>query len=243
MKKVLIVADAQAPYYHKPSLKILQDFADDFNPSHLIDLGDRGDFRSLSKWSTDVEKASLKLTFQQDKDAFIGWGDALHKALPKKCEKIILKGNHDIRPEKFITEQPVLDGVVEIETYLKQNKYTVIPHGYYHNIGHLYFHHGDEYSSQNHAKQYATRTGKSVAYGHHHEFQTHTVHHLDFPHAAFSIGMMGDKEQLRFYMQGKPSSWQNGFAFAYIDNEGHFSLYPVIITNNKTIIQGKVYHG
>ncbi len=114
---------------------------------------------------------------------------------------------------------------------------------HYHKEGKLHFHHGDEYGGAHHAKTFALRTGKNVVYGHHHVFQTHCVHHLDQPHAAWSIGMMGDRKKLSFYMKGKVSAWQNGFCYFYILPNGAFSLYPVIITDNKTVIEGQVYQG
>lgn len=243
MDRVLIVGDAQAPYYHKPSLSILKQFAKDFQPNYFVDLGDRWDFRSLSKFEPDNEKAQLKLRFIEDKQAGIDWGDSIHKSLPKRCKKVFLKGNHEERCKKFIKEQSVLDGLIEIETYLKENNYTIIEHGHYTSIGKLYFNHGDEFGGVNHSRTYALRTGKNVIYGHHHSFQSTTVHHLDQPHAAFSIGMMGDREQLRFYTEGKPLSWQNGFAYAYILPSGRFALYPVIVTDNSAIIEGRIYNG
>ena len=243
IEKILVVGDAQAPYYHEPSLKIVKQFAADWQPTVLVDLGDRGDLRSLSGFEEEGERGDLRLNFVKDRQAGEKWGDRLHESLPSKCRKVFLKGNHEERCRRKIAKDIALKDLVEIDNYLIKNGYTVVEHKQYHKLGKLLFHHGDDYGGVHHAKQYALKTGKNVMYGHYHEFQCYTVHHIDQPHMAQSIGMMGDREKLSFYMHGRPSNWQNGFAYVYMLPDGSFNHYPVVITNNKAVIEGRVYRG
>lgn len=243
MEKVLIVADAQAPYHSPVALDIVRQFANDWQPTTLIDLGDRWDFRSLCKYDTEVVKADLRLRFAEDKQAGINWGEQLHECLPRKCKKWFVMGNHEIRCATYLKDSVVMQGIVDIGSYLGSAGYKVIPHGYFGNIGHLYFTHGDTTTGGNHhAKKMALYSGRSVVYGHYHQFQSYYVHSLGTPRGAWGIGMMADAKALEFYNK-PPHNWMTGFAYAYIQKNGLFNLYPVIIINDIATIEGVTYKG
>lgn len=106
-----------------------------------------------------------------------------------------------------------------------------IPQGGMYKIGKLNFAHGDQFGSQNPAKQAVERCHASVVFGHHHS-------HKVWP--AFS--MVNDEEKYLGiqvpcftgrapkYGKGMPNAWQNGFFTATIKKSGNFSPHVWLVS-------------
>jgi hypothetical protein len=176
----------------------------------------------------------------------------INKALPK-AKKIYMAGNHEYWVECAIDNDPSkLEGIIEIENNLDLKGWEYIPYlrkkangsvelGKY-NFGKLLVIHGT-YTNQYHTAKTVNAYGRSIVYGHTHDVQSFSqvtpIDIKDF-HMAWSIGCLCNRSPE--YMKGRANKWVNGFAVVYWDEKnGNFNLYPVVISNNHFIWNGKEY--
>jgi len=212
----------------------------------LIDLGDTGDFDSISRFNKGRPRKEEGKRLLKDIQIVQKVENTIFACAPK-AKKRKHKGNHEERLDRYLDENPVVEGMLEGFFDNKDFPVEIIEHGKFSSIGKLMSHHGDRrgYISIHHAKQWAS-IGRSIIYGHHHGIQrfTHeTLHRNGKPdkHAAFAIGCLCLLE--RDWMSNQKSLWQQSLGLAYFADDGYFNLYNVDITNRRAIWNGKLYKG
>jgi hypothetical protein len=246
--KAVVYADLHAPFYDPHALNILCQVVADEKPDYVVDLGDTGDWDSISRFNKGQPGRQEGQRLIKDIKSVRVVDAMIYSAAGDKAQRIKHHGNHEQRLERYLNEHPELKGV--IEEVLGNELYKgikEIDHGQFSTIGKLMFHHGDRrgYQSIHHAKQWAS-IGRSIVYGHHHsvqQFPHETLTRKGSPdkHRAFSIGCLCDLN--RDWMENQKSLWQQSFAVIYFDEQGFFYFYNVDITNKKTIWNGKAYRG
>jgi len=173
--------------------------------------------------------------------------DPLEQATPG-AQKILLEGNHEYRAERLVSAQPQLAGLVEAQygLGLERRGWLWVPYwttGKTWDNGKASFGHG-RYTNLHHAYKHALAYGRNFYYGHLHDIQEHTVERDgdDSKFEAASLGCLCEYRQ--FYMQGRPSRWQQAFSIFRFQKNGHFNRYTVRIFDHKFLDpEDKLYKG
>lgn len=135
---IIIIADTQvdstSPTDH---LKALSHYIWKHKPKHIIHIGDHWDFPSLSHFASKLERENSRLSDDMSggKEAFklIMEETVRHNKADKK--KVIYvptlnftMGNHEYRLNRYIDENPILEGCFDIEGFIKSEGWDVHPY-------------------------------------------------------------------------------------------------------------------
>lgn len=242
MKTLLVISDVhQQPFepYH-PSYYAMKDFASDFKPDITMILGDFLDLYYLSSF------AEHDMEFDQS-DALITDYKRMEQQLDFfqwiSGRVMFRQGNHEHRLEREAQKRPRYKSILDLEKMLNLERRGIaytrevddpvrigklnLTHGWYHN----------KYHTNKSLDEY----GGNILYGHVHHFQSQTkrLKAYDEIIGAWSNGCLTDLSPE--YVKGKPTRHNNGFTVVYFDDDGNFTLYPVIMAHNRFIFGGKQY--
>lgn len=244
VKKGICVFDLHYPHHHKKLWDNILSVIDDFEPDVFLFGGDNMNFDSVDHWKQEsglkrpMENKRLKKEYTGFQSDIL---DDLEKRLPKKADRIFMRGNHENWVERYIDKFPEVEGLLEIENNIKIDKWADIPYGNVHKEGKLHFHHG-EYLSKYSAAKTVDVYNRSIVYGHGHTCQLYTkIAPIDCEsHMAVQIPCACKMNP--DFMKNRPNTWLNGFGIFYIWPNGNFNLYPVIAPSGKfTAPWGKYY--
>lgn len=238
----------QIPAYYSPRKKTspIFEFLKDFDPQVVIDGGDMLDLDIIAHWNKGkprlVEGGRLKGVY----DSYNRLLDTRQKYLKGLETWVMLEGNHERWITDLLDEQPVFEGLVELDHNLHFQERGVqwIPQRKHYKLGHLYFIHGDYktgYAAQYTAKKIAEIYGKSVVYGHFHSNQTYSaVTPFDeLPYQVQGVGCLCNVNPI--WRRNEPSAWVNAFACGYVLPNGQYNLYVVNVVNNSFSFDGTHY--
>lgn len=185
-KTYVVIGDQHAHYKHNNDRAILLgELIKDVKPDVVVNLGDMGDFPSLSSY--DKGKRSFQgRTYKADIDAHLDFQDKLwstvRKSKKRLPQRIALHGNHEQRIERAIEVQPELDGVISYsdlelnEWYEIIVKYSGGTPGTIELDGITFAHYlvsgisGRPIGGEHHAHSLLTKTHVSTVVGHSHLF-------------------------------------------------------------------------
>jgi len=133
-KDILVIADPQTdsstPLDH---LHALSRYIWKHKPATIVHIGDHWDFSSLSTYASAMEREGKRL--QDDLaggnnalKAIFGYVDDKNKAakkVPYKPKKHFVMGNHENRLKRYIDENPVLAGMVDLDGFIESQGWTV----------------------------------------------------------------------------------------------------------------------
>lgn len=242
-KRIVVLFDPHIPYQIR--LDPVFEFIKDFKPHQVICAGDVHDWTAVSSWLADQSRVLEGGTIESNYEELKGFLFApLYKAIPKTCDVVLQRGNHEARLEKAIEIHPNGRGFWELErnliTYrglkiLKQNDvFSIGPD--------LVVVHGDYATGQHHAKKMVEAYHTSVLYGHRHTFQSHTLVSPVTSSKFYTGQAIGCLCTLNpEFLKGKPNAWVNGFAYVYLQADGSFHYVPVVIVNNRFYANGRQY--
>lgn len=235
----------KVPLHDTRALNSMLAFAKDFKPDIFIWGGDALDCNAISHHNHGKPGATEGLKLIED-------AQEGRKAFIEPVEKIMgngrmvyITGNH----ERFLTDLsdkiPALEGLLDINTLLKLNKWTIIPQGGAFNLGKLTFIHGDQLSGGEHvAKSAVFSYERNIRFGHYHSFQTFTKSSaLDYKNAKTGVCVPCLCGKNPKYTKSAPNRWIQGFLYGYIESNGSFSDTVVVILDGKCIVNGKQYRG
>ena len=236
----------KVPLHDQRALDAVLAFAADFKPDTFIWGGDALDCGAISHHNAKKPGATEGMKLAQDaadgRKAFI---EPVEKLMRKGGNLVYIVGNHEDWITDFTDKYPALEGLLNIETLLKLNKWKVIPQGEEFKLGKLLFVHGDTVSGGEHvAKAAVTNYETNIRFGHHHCFQAFTKTSpisQKLSKTGIAVPCMCGKDPR--YGEGKPNRWAQGFLWGYITEGGYFSDYVSIITDGKFIANGKEYKG
>lgn len=196
--------------------------------------GDLLDSHEISVHDKDPSMPRYKHEIEQGRE-FVQW---LRKSLPRA--RIIFKhGNHEERLRKYIFDRaPALEGLegVNLAAWLHLTECGIddIPDKRVIHLGKLHVLHGHEYrggGGVNPARWLFLRARSVAVCGHFHRTSEHHERNIAMKfEAAWSIGCA-----CYLHPQYAPiNSWNHGFAFCEVANDGSFAF------ENKRIFDGKV---
>lgn len=236
------------PIHDLKSWGALVEFAKDFKPDAWVFGGDQLDCGPVSHWNGSKKKSVEGLRLVEEFETFEKeYLTTTDRLLPRDGKKIWMTGNHERFISDFTETNPGVEGLVEVESFLKLEKrgWEIKALGKNANLGKLHFIHGDKLGGgDNFTKKAVTECERSIRIFHHHTFQVATkVSALDIKDRKTAIGVPCLCLKNPGYAREKPNRWLSGFNFGYINNDGTFNDYVVVITDGKFSVEGKSYKG
>ena len=249
--KAVVTPDKHFPFHDKAAINCLVKCIKVIKPDTYIDLGDVGEWESVSHWQWKKRKRpplEYQLPFVDKEILEVNKGmDIIDKVLDKvNCKtKYFLEGNHDDWLNRFVLENPYLkEYKVEKCLKLKERGYIYYPIGKYLKIGKLHFYHGHHFAGVQHTRNHLIRLGANVMYGHHHDLQQSSVTHMDGVKSAWSIGCLKDmSSEANAWLGNRRHNWGHAFSIVDFFEKGYFTVHVMQIINGKTCLYGKVING
>lgn len=237
-QRVLILPDTHVPYHDRQAWALMLRAAHVLQPDIIIHLGDLADFYSVSFHSKDPGRKNLLI---DERDEVRRVLDTLE---PFRARKIITKGNHEHRLERYITDKaPELFGLVDTDEILGfgERDWEVVPYRKSIKIGHVSFTHEEgNAGALAHIKAGATFEGSAVI-GHTHAMgmqfwrNAHGVAHV-----SASFGWLGSFDAVDYVHRAKALRWQLGFGIGLLEPGGNLLLEPCPIVDGRVSILGRM---
>lgn len=251
IKRAIITPDKHFPLHDKAAINVVCQTIELVQPDIYVDLGDVGEFESVSHWQWKRRKRpplEYQIPFIDEELEKVNEGmDIIDAALDRVgCEeRHMCEGNYDDWLNQFVSENPFLKKYLfKNAVHLEQRGYIFHPMGKIFNIGHLHFYHGNHFSGISHARTHLLRLGCNIMYGHHHDIQHATVTHMDGPKSAWSIGCLKDMgKDANAWLNNREHNWQHGFAIVHFYDNGMFNAEIHNIIDGKTFVGGELIDG
>ena len=251
VKRAIVTPDKHAPLHDRKAISVLKQAIELVQPDLYIDLGDVGEWESVSHWKWKNRKKppleyivdDLVVDIKSVNDMLDEIDESLDKA---KCvTKHFIAGNHEEWLDRFVAEHPYLP------QYTPQKALTLADRGYaYHKagkyvtIGKLTYYHGHHFGGQYHTANHLRKLKGSVMYGHYHSFQMMSETGLNGPTEAWCIGCLKDMaSEKNKWLKGRPHNWVHAFAIVDYYKGGQFSVNPVKIVNGQASVWGQTLKG
>ncbi len=240
IKKGIVISDLHCPYQHKPSLKLVRKFIDDFKPNELIINGDFLNYGAYSGHGRRKNERADELIKRDHTEAVITM-DALLMGTKIKT-KVWIDGNHDNWQDQYYTEFPdTYDDAIHRYNILQLKRrgfLDPIPYKGVYKSGKLYFTHGWRAGTAA-VRQHLIQDYKTnFVMGHIHKSDTATSSNIK-GHIVqgYSTGCLC---KLDFKYSYHPTG-NHGFGVYYVLPNGQFAFYNVVIINNQFVFEGKLY--
>ena len=236
LRRAIVTPDKHAPIHYKAAINVVCKAIELVKPDIYIDLGDLGEWGSVSHWQWKrKKKPPLEyITPHINKDI-----EGVNKLLD-----IIDEGNHDEWLDRFVMEHPYLDYRFEKVCRFKDRGYKYHKAGEYLKIGKLYFYHGHHFGGQYHAANHLRKLGANIMYGHHHSLQQDSVTFMGGPKSAWSLGCLKDMSaEKNEWLGGRQHKWAHAFAIVDYYKGGRFTVDIVQIIDGRTTVWGELLDG
>ena len=246
-QRAIVIPDQHFPLHDQKAVDVVLKAIELVKPDIFINLGDCGEWSSVSAWKYKGKKLpplEFQLPLIDEEIRQVNEGiDLFDKVLDKvKCTKrYICAGNHDEWLDAFVERYPYMKEY----TFRKACKwdkrgYKYLPYNYPLKIGKLTFIHG-AYATVNHSKKHLESYGENIIYGHTHDIQRCTQTKLGGTIGSWSMGCLKDmsREQNK-WLRGRLHNWCHAFAIVDWFTNGDFRVDTVEIHKGKTIVWGNV---
>jgi len=249
VKRAIVTPDKHFPFEDKAAIKVLCQAIEVVKPDIYIDLGDTGEWESVSHWQWKRKKRpplEYQLPFVYKEIAAVNKGmDLIDKSLDKvgTKERHFCEGNHDDWLNMFAQENPFLSKEIAVKyaLKLKERGYKYHKIGKMLKIGKLNFYHGHHFSGVHHTRNHLTRLGGNVMYGHHHDIQQSSVTNMEGVKSAWSIGCLKDmRSEANAWLGNRQHNWQHAFAVVDFHNNKNFNVTVHQIVNGVSTVDGQV---
>jgi predicted phosphodiesterase len=221
------------------------EFAKDFKPTVVVLGGDLHDWSAVCHWIADQSRhlggETIEKNYKELRDVLL---NPLQAAVGKKTRKIFIRGNHEAWLDKAIELNPNGRGYWELDRNIDVDRFNMelLPFNKAYKVNdNLCYIHG-LYVNEYHAKKTVLAYHTSVIYGHVHTVQSHTIVSpvdSDKFYKGQAVGCLCNLNP--HYAEHRPNAWINGFNYAYVDDDGSFEDYTVIMVKNKFWGLGRKY--
>jgi len=203
----------------------------------IICLGDFIDLGAISHHNKhnkrNLEGRRLKAAFDAARNLWLQFCAAARHNNPQAASHF-LYGNHEDRYRRWLDENPVVEGLVDLDTALglKETNTSVhacYPQGENLTLGRLCFTHGHRHG-KSHAIDHARDFGCDTIYGHLHTFSQISI--ASISHGTISVWCAGTLTRRRatYHNTPKPYAWQQGFIEVQFSLDGQrHAVTPVPI--------------
>ena len=232
------------------ALKIVRDFAADFQPNIVLLGGDQLNCGPISHWTRSKPRLTEGFRLREEMDilnneVLLPLEAIVRKTSKEKRRLIWLQGNHEAWIDQYLDENPGLEGLVEPRYYLKlqERGWEFYEQGKIAKIGKINWIHGDNVPNGAHAcKRLAGNYRRNIRAGHRHTHEVCTdvtpIDKRDY-HTAMYLPALCNTSPA--YEKNSSTNHQKGFDYGYTMDDGSFNDYVVIINNNSCIVNGKRY--
>ena len=230
VKRYIVTPDKHFPMADMKAINVVCKAIEIIKPDGYIDLGDTGEWESVSHWQWKKKKRpplEYQLPYVDEEIAQVNKGmDIIDESLDKANvkDRHFIEGNHEDWLNRFVEENPYL-----ATDFL---------------VGKLNFYHGHHYAGIQHTRNHLLRMGGNVMYGHHHDIQQSSVTHIDGVKSAWSIGCLKDMSaEANQWLGNRHHNWQHAFAIVDFYHNGFFTVHLVQIVDGKTSLWGELIKG
>ena len=243
--RVFIIPDVHWPFHSRVAWRTTLQALEFYKPDRTVFLGDGPDCLEISDFTKDP---SRKTNFKREMKIANAELDKVDTIVQN--EKFYILGNHEDRLSRLIAKRaPELHGFVSIEQILKlgERGYHVTPYGDELIMGKLRLSHDYGQTGRYCALKAREAVGHNIVFGHSHRAQ------CDYGglvtgerHVAWSMGWLGDHEQLAFSYKKKWAAkrdWTHGFGTALIEPGGNVHVHFHPIVSGRVELGGKIIGG
>ena len=251
-KCAIVIPDVHAPLHDKKAVSVVCKAIEMVKPDTVINLGDMGEWDSVSAWKYKKKKRPPVEYIIKDVKKDIKSVEKVLDRFDASCalagvkKKYMLLGNHEMWLDNFIEEHPYLENEYSPKACmdLDDRGYETLPYLEYLKIGKLLFHHGGHYAGIYHARHTVIQLGVNCMYGHQHDVSRESVGNFEGVHAAFCLGCLKKCEATsNKWLRGKKVNWSHAFAIVNWFEDGTFVANIVDITSGRTFVNGKEIRG
>lgn len=240
VSKVMALADSHSPETDEAAVNAAIKLGRFYRPDLLLHLGDVGEFASVSSFSKGKPKLLEGLRIKDDVESAVSFLNRMSTINPK-AKKVCLMGNHEDRVNRFLNENPQVDGLVSVATeYNKAGWETVdvnIPYEICHKLIAIHGINWGKYAAAAHLQMFS----KNVLFAHIHKNQAHSHSFYDGVKMSWACPCLSHLNPN--YLRNKPSSYSHGIVLIDILEDGKFFLDVVLIIEGITSRFGTVFNG
>ena len=248
MKRAVVFPDQHYPIHAVKAMNVALQVLEKAKPDIHINLGDVGEFESVSSHKYKTRKRpplelQLPLIDQDiaDVNKELDKVDAILDKVGCK-ERYICQGNHDQWLDRFCLEEaPYLEEYMFREACRWDDRgYKYYPHNKPLTIGKLSFIHG-AYTGPTHAKMHLEKYGCNLMYGHVHDLQRHSMTRMrDGAISSWSLGCLKDmRPEKNTWLRGRLHNWNHAVAIIDFWKNGNFAVQIVEIVKGKAVLNGE----
>jgi len=227
-KKVFAIGDLHKDKHIdiKPVLK----FVVDWSPDIIIFGGDMADLDYLSHWNSENFK---NIGFDTINKQLLKDAAALREVLKqfmdagKPKESYYIEGNHERWVTQYLTKYPQVHDM-SFKSLLRLQGLHIkwIPMENNVKIGKQVFVHGQQYGTENPAKQAIVRSHRNVVMFHHHKHvEWAGFSDLDSHDKTRSVCVPCFCNRAPLYLKGRANAWSNGFYTSIVKPSGNFTSW------------------
>ena len=241
-------------------MELVLKFGKNLRPDKLFILGDFMDMYSISKFDRNPERVTnLQTEFNQGREIlerivttimpnYKRWVTIPNPGYlgTNNGDVKFMEGNHEDRLRKFIWNNPVLSGCIDIKDKLGIKDLGIDYYGYGKNFVYkdrLIYTHGNKINkfSGYTAKNMLDDFGMSVIFGHTHRLGSHYRTDYGGAKEAVENGCLCDKELAMEWFRKEVINWQSAISvISWI--EDRFNIHEICIPKDKFILYGKSYY-
>ena len=250
-KRAIVIPDQHFPLHDQRAINVVLQGIEIIKPDIFINLGDVGEWESVSAWKWKGKKQpplEYQLPIIDREIRRVNEGiDQFDEVLDKvECKKrYICAGNHDEwLTYGFCEKYPYLTDYTFLEACRwKERGYKYLSYNQPLKIGKCTFIHG-AYATTYHAKKHLEAYGENIVFGHTHDIQRHTLTKLGGTIGAWSMGCLKDMSAMKNkWLRGRLHNWNHAFGVIDWFKNGDFKVEVIEIVKGKTTLWGNVIEG
>lgn len=241
VQKWIAIPDVHVPYHDPHVLGLIVRAGEAIGATRCVQLGDLTDCYSVSRFPKDRNR---RLDIAWELDSTCEVVSVLDRAFPD--ERVITLGNHDVRMERYISEKaPEIAAL--FPTYVdrigfKERGWRVTSYMDGTKIGDLHCTHEVGYSGQNAAHQTLGVYQSNVIFGHTHRIGFAVAGDLDGKkRVGAMLGWVGDTSKIDYHHRARVARESaHGFGIIYVEPDGRSTVVPVVVSEGRCVVEGKV---
>ncbi len=192
--------------------------------THVVFLGDFGNWEPLSHWSS----LRADQCFVEEDIALVNNRlDEVHSLTAAAGIKVVfIEGNHEAWATQFEAKYPALRDAVNLKHRLRMEErgWDWVPENNFWAIGDAHITHGHMRGVRSPADM-VKKSGVSVLYGHTHQYATASVRNVTGEHAAWTMGCLASIDPPPPYSRGEtPDTWVHGVGWLRVRSNGLFGV-------------------
>ena len=248
MKRAVVFPDQHYPIHDVKAMNVAHQVLEKVKPDIFINLGDVGEFESVSSHKYKNRKRpplEMQLPLIDEDIAAVNRElDKVDAILDKVgCkERYICQGNHCEWLDRFVSQEaPYLEQYMFREACRWDERgFKYYPFNKVLTIGKLSFIHG-AYTGPTHAKKHLESYGTNLMYGHVHDLQRYSMTRMkDGAISSWSLGCLKDmRAEKNTWLRGRLHNWNHAVAIIDFWKNGNFAVQIVEIVKGKAVLNGE----